>query len=148
MARTERGSIKNALFRLIRKKRMIDDLKTPMNESTERRRDVRIPCHASVRCSFVDAEARQWISYLRDLSEGGIQVIVPEKLQPQHILKLDLQLDEDSHPLPCAVQVVWTRAVAGASSSYYAGLSFLDVEGEGRQLIRQTVRQYLERSKS
>ena len=72
-----------------------------MRGSGDRRQFSRIKVVSKV---FIDSVTRVFTFYTRDLSEGGLQVRMKEKLSPMQVVSLALILDKDKE-VSCRGQI-------------------------------------------
>jgi len=83
------------------------------------------------------------LSLSRNISSGGICLIVYEPLQKSDVLDLKIYLPEGSEPINAVGKVVWTKEfVMGDSPKnkrYDAGIEFVEVEKKDLERIQKYV---------
>ena len=68
---------------------------------------------------------------VRNISEGGLMVVLPEPLPPGTPLNLDLTLGEES--IHAEVEVVWS--INSSNGAYPHGCKFTQLKLEGRMTL-------------
>lgn len=80
-----------------------------MNEIRERRRQVRIDLAIRIRYKVLE---RSWVedkTLSRNISGGGIQLAVSERLVKGNILEMEMYLPGEAEPILATGAVVWIR---------------------------------------
>ena len=95
----------------------------------ERRNGKRIPTSVSVLYTF-PRSSKTNTSNSRDISGGGIQLILSEKLSPGEGLELEFALTEGEKPFRIVAQVVWVSETEPAEGKrlFRTGLKFARIE--------------------
>jgi len=105
----------------------------------ERRRYSRaeFPCKI-----FVGAPIRLLHSHTENISEGGIKVILEEKLRPFTIVGLEIFVDKEK-PIKCKGKVIWVKERVNPLErkpvSFETGIEFIEIADCDREYIRKLV---------
>jgi c-di-GMP-binding flagellar brake protein YcgR len=105
-----------------------------------RRRCDRVKCHNLVKCECVNDQSRNWVTNLRNISEGGLKMVCPEPLQKNDVVKLMINFTKTELNIPVAASVVWTEAKENGHAGYEVGLSFLEVLQSDKEHISNYVK--------
>ncbi|MDD5218489.1 MAG: PilZ domain-containing protein [Candidatus Omnitrophica bacterium] len=100
--------------------------------------------HARVKtCNLVKevnhAPSHDRIANLIDLSEGGFQFVSSAWIPSRKIFTAVINLAEKNKQIPVIVKVVWSRMVRRQTVVCRAGVSFLKIADDDRQVIRDYV---------
>ncbi len=103
---------------------------------------------ALYRCSvnlWKNAEATRIVSMTKNISNGGVCIVLPQELEPGHEARLEIELDDSEKPLSCYAQVRWTvpsRTPSG-TFQYETGFQFTDITDPDRTRIERIVEKHL-----
>ncbi len=82
-------------------------------------------------------------AHTENVGEGGIRVILPQRLNVPTVVELDLFLSEKEAPLRCKGEVVWANEIKpeGVKPRLYdTGIKFTEIIDQNKGSIRQLVR--------
>ena len=109
------------------------------SHSPERRKFPRLNTTVDIEYAVVGKEpAPQDKSYIKNISSGGICIIVYEKVEIDDILTLTINLPEGGRPIQLKGKVVWTgEFILGGDkrSRWDAGIEFIEISEDDRQKI-------------
>lgn len=110
-------------------------------ERVQRRSYVRVPILLNVMYR-IKGDEKIYTTYTKDVSGGGIKIVLPEPLRIRDILQVRLELPAPESPIDCEGEVVWTDKEEILSGNkleeiLYAGVEFTLIdEKERERLIR------------
>jgi uncharacterized protein (TIGR02266 family) len=105
----------------------------PDQAGAARRRALRVPTHLKVRCSH---ESHDEISFVKEISEGGIFLATPHPPAPGTPLHLQLEgLDDDEEALEVEGVVVWTREASSENGPAGMGIRFTHLDEVQREAV-------------
>ena len=114
-----------------------------MPEQEERRKFVRLNFLADVVYHKHPSVEKETLSLTRNISGGGICLIVYEELKKAQLLDLEIYVSEDKIPIKALGKVVWTNEfVIGDASKgvrYDVGIEFIDIKKEDLARVNQYV---------
>ena len=79
------------------------------------------------------------LSNLINLSETGLQFFSKQKVEPDTILQIMVNLSEKKAELVVKGKVVWTRPSKTGVKGFYTGVCFVDVDDKTKSLIHEFV---------
>ncbi|KPK96658.1 MAG: hypothetical protein AMJ95_12940 [Omnitrophica WOR_2 bacterium SM23_72] len=86
-------------------------------------------------------------SHTENLGEGGIRVILAQRLSVTTAVDLDLFLPGDETPIRCKGEVVWANEMKpqGVNPRLYdTGIKFIEISEQNKNTIRQLVHSLVE----
>lgn len=107
----------------------------------QRRNFVRVPIVLNVTFKIKDDE-RIYTTYTKDISGGGVKIILPEPLKVRDVIQMRIELLPPEGPIDCEARVVWIdkeeRQVENRREEIIcAGVEFTNIENRDRdRLIR------------
>jgi hypothetical protein len=105
----------------------------------DRRRWPRAICHNLVKCSYLNAEERGWVTNLGNISQGGLKMFCPERLRKDDILKLTVNFPKNDLNITVAGSVVWATPKSNGVRGYDIGVSFLEVPATAGRFLAHYV---------
>ncbi|MFA6600211.1 MAG: PilZ domain-containing protein [Candidatus Omnitrophota bacterium] len=111
-----------------------------MRYGIDRRRFPRVECHHLAKCCYINENRRDWITNLKDISEGGLRLWTPERIECQDIVKFVIFFAQMEREVTVAAKMVWRRRLQQDGPGYMAGFSFLDVETHHLQFLHSYTR--------
>ena len=123
---------------------MSEDTKSLKNNmGVERRRFPRLNISANVEYAILDklplAEKK---TLTKNISAGGICLIVYEKIELGTVLDLKIQLEDINYTIKTKGRAVWSSYFTLTSDSrprYDLGIEFIDIEQSDRQKLSQHI---------
>lgn len=83
-------------------------------------------------------------SYTENISEGGVKVILEEKLHVSTEVDLELSLSNGKAPIKCKGQVIWSNEIKSdeAERNYIfdTGIKFTQISQEDKNSVNELVR--------
>jgi hypothetical protein len=113
------------------------------NGLLDRRRFPRVKCHHLVKCCYVNDGHRDWVTNLKDISEGGLKLWTPEKLQCNDIVKFVIFFARLDYQVTAAARMVWSQPISYDGQGHVAGFSFLAVKLSQQDFLHKYVRAHL-----
>ncbi len=108
----------------------------------ERRKNFRLKERLTVvRCSMQYLLETHSLS--RDISEDGICLISPHKMEIGEIVELGIYIPEDKTPIIATAEVVRRNQTDDLKNPFLLGIKFVKIHPEARQRIREHIRFYL-----
>lgn len=100
---------------------------------SERRRTVRLEIPLQIKYTALPPHNHHDISVTHNISKGGIQMLIYEKLNLGDIINLEFNLDAQGQPIVGKGQIVWLRDAASESvnvdkRAFLAGIKFVDLK--------------------
>ena len=114
-----------------------------MDSNAEKRQFVRLNALTDVTYAKVSSPKDEGVSLARNISMGGICLIVYEKLNVGDVLALNVILPDDAKPIPTRGRVAWIKEFTigdpAKGKRYDVGVEFLDISVEDKSRISQYV---------
>jgi c-di-GMP-binding flagellar brake protein YcgR len=107
----------------------------------ERRKFVRLSASVIVDYKVIDTQSVK-TTQTKNISAGGICIIVYEEIEPETILDLKIYLPDDSSPIQAKGRVVWKKEFTFSSdprARFDIGIEFLEIESFDRERISRYV---------
>ena len=109
-----------------------------------KRRYPRLPLNTEIVYRVLDqAEAELYTTGSKDISSGGLCIIVIEKLEPGAVLNLRFSLPELNKIVNAKGKVIWVKELRigkkKAGDFYEAGIEFMEIDQEERERIKDYV---------
>jgi len=76
----------------------------------ERRKFVRLNVELEVEYRILESLKDFKITQTEDVSEGGIRIMLPEKIEPRTHLEIAIKIPNESKPVFAIGRVVWTKS--------------------------------------
>jgi len=119
-----------------------------MEENKERRKFVRLNALVDVVYAKQDsASVDTKLSLAKNISKGGICLILYEKPKTSDLLQLKIYLPEDAPPIVALGKVAWSKEFTiGEPSSgkrYDAGIEFLKINNKDLSRVNKYIFRYL-----
>jgi c-di-GMP-binding flagellar brake protein YcgR len=113
-------------------------------EGAERRRTVRLEIPLSVKYTALPPHNHNSNSITRNISKGGIQMLIYEKLNVGDVISLKLNLDSQSQPISGRGEIAWLKDAspeAGATEkrSFIAGIKFIDLKPKDEERLNSFI---------
>lgn len=107
---------------------------------SERRRAVRLEIPLPVKYTAIPPHNHNSQSVTRNISKGGIQMLIYEKLNVGDIINLELKLDNKSEPITGQGQIVWLQDAPSESAKegkrvFISGIKFIDLNSKNEQKV-------------
>jgi len=116
--------------------------------STEKRKFPRLRIDTNVEYSIVGKESLQNVNSTKNISAGGICIIVYENIEIAAVLSLKIYLPANNIPIHTKGRVAWKsefKIGSDSKSCYDVGIEFLDINEDDRRKIFQYVFKALQR---
>ncbi len=127
-------------------KRKSAKLKSFWNSAQERRKSIRINTEIDVLYEVLSGNlARKQSSISRNISEGGINLALSEKLAPETIIKLQLNLPESPRPILTHGRVIWVKGISEKFSAekeqkfFATGIKFTQLSRKDKDALSSFV---------
>ncbi len=81
-------------------------------------------------------------SHTEDLGEGGVRVVLEEKLHVSTQVEVSLFLTDKEVPVNCMGEVTWVREILPVNLGprfFHTGIKFLDITGSDQEIIKRTL---------
>jgi len=105
---------------------------------SDRRKHPRLKSHHLARFVSSEGSAKEELSNLINLSEGGLQLFSREKLESNVLLKIAIHVPELARDIEAVGKVVWCRSNK-RGIGYSMGVAFVDVTEDNQSLIRDAI---------
>jgi len=109
----------------------------------ERRRFIRLNSAISVNYKKLDSAAQEEEIFSRNISEGGICLIVGDRLNEGDLLKLNISIPRHRTIINVNGRVVWIREIPVAAESgkktFRAGIEFVGIDRQAARQIEEYV---------
>ena len=104
---------------------------------SDRRISPRIKSYNLLKYSYQSGAQNEWISNLKDISEGGVQFNSRGMLQKDAVLKLLINVAEANRQIEVMAKTVWTQCEkARGTIIHHVGATFLNINERDRMMIR------------
>ena len=110
----------------------------------ERRRWVRVAIKVDIAYTECRSPEKEKLSFSKDISRGGVCLIISEELQESGLLDLKIYLTKDETPIKVRGRVAWIHEFTGDDVSkqekaFYAGIEFMEIDEEGGRKIDEYI---------
>lgn len=140
-------SIMNVFKGLWGKCRQTDDIRKEFRRSgLDRRRFPRVKCHHLTKCCLMKGQVGEWISNLKNVSEGGAKLYSPSPLNHSDMSQVVINFPAIDRNISAVATVVWTQPLGKGVPGYHAGLEFVELNQVDRHVIGDYVLQHLHQS--
>jgi c-di-GMP-binding flagellar brake protein YcgR len=116
----------------------------------ERRKSTRIDTEVDVRYDVLaDKGPKAQLSKSRNLSLGGINLALEEKLFPGTVLKMQLNVPQSPDPIFVQGEIVWVKQISekftneGKERFFATGIKFTQISPEDEKVLRRFISQRL-----
>ncbi len=109
----------------------------------DRRRFPRVKCHHLVKCNLTTSYPQDWISNLKNISEGGAKLYSPVEMKHSDMSQVVINFPAIDRNISAVASVVWTTPVGRGVPGFHAGLMFLEVNQPDRNVIGDYVIHHL-----
>lgn len=101
--------------------------------SRERRQSVRLEIPLEIKYTCAPAYNHNHHSLTRNISQGGVQLLIYEKLNVGDIINLELNLTPQEHPIIGKGEIVWLKDAAAEGSgeqkrAFVTGIKFIGLK--------------------
>lgn len=100
----------------------------------EVRKFMRFNCSVKVNYETVDEYAHPKDAYTRDVSRGGLGLILNETLPTQSKIKLHIQIPREREPIEAVAEVIWVRKDI-EKNIIHTGLKFIKISSENKSRL-------------
>jgi uncharacterized protein (TIGR02266 family) len=117
-------------------------MKEKETDVQERRKYVRLTADVEVRYDVLDTKSHEAMQAVtRNISAGGICLIINEQLPIGTVLQLDIYLPQNQPVIKAKGKIVWISAfrMANEKERYDAGIEFIEIDEEQRKIIDKYV---------
>lgn len=102
-------------------------------ESKERRQSVRLEIPLEIKYTCAPAYSHNHHSLTRNISQGGVQLLIYEKLNVGDIINLELSLPQPEHPVIGRGEIVWLKDATSEGNgeqkrAFVAGIKFIELK--------------------
>lgn len=116
------------------------------NKSGERRKSIRINTQIEVLYEIVsNVKPQRWASITRNISLGGINLALNEKLFPGTILRLQLNIPKRTHPIFTQGEIVWVKKISVSFTkdtqtvSFATGIKFVQLNPKDELALKEFI---------
>ena len=114
-------------------------------DGSERRRFVRMPAVIPIKYSFSKRTENIKVAKIKDISIGGICMIINEKLNIKTNICLEIAATDDSAPIRAKGEVIWIKENGEAWDNegirhFNIGVEFKDVLSKDRERLSKFIR--------
>lgn len=121
----------------------------------ERRQSIRIDTDIDVLYEIVfdNDKVQKHFSMARNISAGGVNLALDEKLLPETFLKLQLNIPEWNHPIVTEGKIVWVKEISERfinqkQERYFAtGIKFTEMSSHDQSLLNDFISHHAEGKK-
>ena len=104
----------------------------------ERRKYVRLPVSLEIECSLEGEEGEVKKAQVKDITIGGVRIILDKQYQPGANLLLKIFLLPELEPIILKGRIVWQTKVQKNDTVYFeTGVEFTDIEISDKLRIRR-----------
>lgn len=100
----------------------------------EVRKFMRFNCSVKVNYDMVDEYANPKDAYVRDVSRGGLGLILNETLPTQSKIKLHIQIPREKEPIEAVAEVIWVRKDL-EKNIIHTGLRFIKISPHSKSIL-------------
>lgn len=100
----------------------------------EVRKFMRFNCSVRVNYETVDEYAHPKDAYTRDISRGGLGLILGEALPAQSKIKLHIQIPREKEPIEAVAEVIWVRKDI-EKNIVHTGLRFIKISPHSKSIL-------------
>jgi PilZ domain len=109
------------------------------NNGSERRTAVRVPFPCKI---MISSPIRLLVSHTENLSEGGLRVMLEEKLTPFTVVGIELYVDK-GNPLKCKGKVAWVKDVFNPIARevilHDTGIKFIEMNDFDKNYLKKII---------
>jgi len=98
----------------------------------ERRRFVRFDIPADINYRILESLSKHTPSYTKNISEKGIRIALPDKIEPGTNIELTVTFKGDPQPISCFGRVAWIKKRPN-SSGFDAGVELTYIKEEDKK---------------
>lgn len=116
----------------------------------ERRKSVRIDTDIDVLYEIVNSQKyKKEFSVSRNISSGGINLALGEKLLPDTTLRLQLNIPQSTHPIITEGKIVWVKEILGrfvmqkSERFFSTGIKFVNMNKEDMDTLQNFINHHL-----
>ena len=112
--------------------------------SRERRNTVRLEIPLEVKYTCLPPYNHNHLSVTQNISQGGIQLLIYEKLNIDDRLDLELELSNNEHPIIGMGQIAWLKDAPFQSEekekrAFLAGIKFIDLKPKDEKRLNDFI---------
>jgi hypothetical protein len=113
----------------------------------EHRRFIRLSNAIQANCRLLDDNETTPISPTKDVSNGGIAILLEKPFKPQSLVELQIKLPDHDRLLTFDGFVVWSKKVTGPEKKerYLTGVSFAEAAREDNQVLKDYIASHIKR---
>jgi hypothetical protein len=109
------------------------------NSGSERRAAARVPFPCKI---MISSPVRLLVSHTENLSEGGLRVMLEEKLSPFTVVGIELYVDK-GRPVKCKGKVAWVKdifnPIAREAILYDTGIKFIELNDFDKNYLKKII---------
>ncbi|MFH1784515.1 MAG: PilZ domain-containing protein [bacterium] len=110
----------------------------------ERRKFVRLQKPVEVKYKFASESSKDEETKTRDISEGGVRIMMNTKILPGNIIDLEIILPDTAEPIKALGETVWEEEfLEGRNLAYEIGVKFIKISPKDREKISKHVYKFL-----
>ena len=112
----------------------------------ERRKRVRVVLLCKVKVIY---SSRVFFAHTKDIAEGGVKIVLKEKLEPHSDVELEIKIGIKK-TVKCKGEVRWVSEIAESTEKarlFEAGIRFSQISDSDRQYIKMVVDETLDLEK-
>lgn len=135
-------------LKLGRKSAKLNSFWSQNREGKDRRKSIRINAEINVLYEVISGETIQRrVSLSRNISLGGINLALDEKLFPGAVLNLELSVPKVARPIFIQGKVVWIEEISGKvigqneGRTFASGIQFIQIKPEAEAVLNNFINQ-------
>jgi len=82
------------------------------------------------------------LSAVYDISEAGLRIITPQKLQVAAQLNIKIKIRAKEALVDLKAKVIWSKGIEGKSDKFHAGVEFADISVENRRILKEFIEEH------
>ncbi|HTL47288.1 MAG TPA: PilZ domain-containing protein [Verrucomicrobiae bacterium] len=103
------------------------------------RKHPRLKAFNLIKFTLSDGTQYESLSNVVNISESGLQFTCYEHLLPDQMIRMLISIPHANKEVPVKGKLVWVRKDKMRRGVYLAGVQYLDISDENRELIREMV---------
>jgi len=109
------------------------------NNGSERRTAARVPFPCKI---MISSPVRLLVSHTENLSEGGLRVMLEEKLSPFTVVGIELYVDKGK-PIKCKGKIAWVKdilnPIAREATLHDTGIKFIEMDEFDKVYLKRII---------